>query len=249
MAPEAYCFHRIFEPAEPAEFRMERHYFLYAREGTLRLQAEGSRWTLPPARAAFIPAGHPVVVSIHSRTTSASVLFSPDFYGEFPQRLSVFEMSALSRELVTECMAWGADSGPLPPYARRIFQALAAVVAKLAESPSPCVLPIPKSPALTKALALTEELSAKDPDFEAIARATGQSSRTLARRFAQEMGMTWSDALRRIRVIRAVEALANSDRPITTISMDVGYNSVSAFNTAFRSVMGTTPSQYRSTLR
>ncbi len=249
MTPEATCFHRVFEPAGAAEFRMDRHYLLYASEGTLRLEADGQSWTLPPARAAFIPAGQGVMVSIRSRLVSASVLFAPDHYPDLPERLAVFEMSPLARELIAEGLIQQTETGPLAPYAKRLFDTLAVVVSRLAENPSPCVLPLPRSASLTRALALTQEQFAGKPDFEAIARATGQSSRSLARRFAEEMGMTWRDALRRIRVIRAVEVLASTDRSITEVALDVGYGSVSAFNAAFRAVMGKTPSEYRATFR
>ncbi len=247
MEPEAYCFHRHFDPAGPTEFQVERHYLLHALEGTLRLEAEGRRWTLPPARAALIAAGHPITVSIQTKLTSASVLFSTDFMPAPSRVLSVFDMSPLARALIAECRQWGPDSGRLSPYARRIFETLAAVVQKLAQDPSPCVLPSPSSAELARALAMTEELSHGSPSFEEIARATGQSPRALSRRFATEMGMTWREALRRVRMIRAVEALATSDAPITEIAMSVGYNSLSAFNAAFRDLTGKSPSAYRAT--
>lgn len=249
MTPQAYCFHKSFEPAGPSEFRMDRHYLLYAMEGTMRLEADGRRWTLPPARAALIAAGHPVTITILSRLTSASVLYAPGFAPAPPQALSVFDVSPLARELIAECRDWGSESGPLGPYAQRIFEALVAVSLKLAETPSPCVLPTPASPALARALALTEELADGAPVFAEIARATGQSPRALARRFSAEMGMTWREALRRIRLIRAVETLASSDAPVTEIALGVGYNSLSAFNAAFRDLMGKTPRDYRATFR
>lgn len=249
MRPDAYCFHQSFEPAGPSEFRMDRHYLLYAMEGTIRLEANGRRWTLPPARAALISAGHPVTISILSRLTSASVLYAPSFAAAPPQVLSVFDVSPLAHELIAECRQWGPEGGALSPYAQRIFETLVAVALKLAETPSPCVLPAPASSALARALALTEELADGTPVFAEIAKATGQSPRALARRFSTEMGMTWRETLRRIRLIRAVEALASGDAPITEIALGVGYNSLSAFNTAFRDLMGKGPRAYRASFR
>jgi AraC-like DNA-binding protein len=249
MEPDAYCFHKSFEPAGPHLFQLERHYLIYALSGTLRLQAEGSRWTLPPARAALIAAGHPINLSILTRISSASVSFSPEFVAAPARSVTVFEMSPLARELIVECRSWGADSGPLSPYSRQIFQALAAVVWKLADRPSPCVLPVPVSAGLTRALALTEERAAEEVTFEQIARAAGQSPRALARRFAEEMGMSWRQTLRRIRIMRAVEALAARDASITEIALSVGYGSLSAFNAAFRDLMGSSPSDYRRSFR
>ncbi len=225
---------------------MDRHYFLFALEGTLRLEAGGQRWTLPPARAALIAAEQLVVVTIASRLTSASVLFESQMFNP-PQALAVFDVSPLARELVRECRGWGPEGASQTAYARQMFRALASVIGGLAATPSPCVLPAPSSRVLARALALTEEAASGQPSFEAIAHAIGQSPRTLARRFAEEMGMTWRETLRRIRIIRAVEILASGDASVTEVAMQVGYTSLSAFNAAFRDLMGVTPSQYRKT--
>ena len=249
MEPEAYCFHRSFEAAGPSVFRMDRHYLLYAMAGTIRLEAQGRRWTLPPARAALIAAGEPITVSILSRLTSASVLFAPDFMEAPRQVLSVFDISPLARELIGECRQWGPESGPLSSYALQVFALLAEVVRTLAETPSLCVMPVPSSPELARAIELTEETAAAAPTFAGIARATGQSSRALARRFSEELGMTWSEALRRIRIIRAVEALAVTEAPVTEIALEVGYSSISAFNAAFRDLTGKSPTEYRASFR
>lgn len=247
MEPEAYCFHKKFEPGDPTKFQVDRHYLLYAREGTIRMESEGQRWTLPPARAALVAAGHPITITVLSKLTSASVLFTPEFMPCPPQALSVFDVSPLARQLIVECRDWGPQNGPLTPYSKRIFETLALVVLDLSQSPSPCVLPVPNSAAVIGALALTEKLSSGTPRFDEIARATRQSSRALARRFSEEMGMTWGEALRRIRMMRAVEELAGTDASVTEIAMGVGYNSLSAFNVAFRDLMGMNPTTYRTT--
>jgi AraC-like DNA-binding protein len=248
MQPEAYCFHQSFDPEGPSEFRMDRHYLLYAREGTMRLEAEGRRWTLPPARAALIAAGQQVTVTILSKLTTASVLFQPGFIPAPPNALSVFEVTPLARELIAECRAWGSDC-VLDDYARKIFATLGDVALRLAANPSPSSLPAPASVALKRALELTEAEAAGAPSFESVAKATGQSPRALARRFATEMGMTWREALRRIRLIRAIEALALTDQSVTQVALDVGYGSLSAFNAAFRDLTGKSPGQYRASFR
>ncbi|MBR0556302.1 helix-turn-helix domain-containing protein [Ciceribacter sp. L1K23] len=249
MEPDAYCFHRSFEPAGPTEFRTDRHYLLYALEGTIRLEAGGRRWTLPPARAALIAAGEPITISILSKLVSASVLFSPSFMPAPARALTVFDVSPLARELIAECRQWGQETSSLTSYARQIFKTLSTVALRLAETPSPCVLPAPASEGLARALALTEERARGEPDFDTIARDSGQSPRTLARRFSEEMGMTWREALRRIRIIRAVEALAMTDASVTDICLSVGYTSLSAFNAAFRDLTGKTPTEYRASFR
>lgn len=244
MEPEAYCLHREFEPEGPIPFQIDRHYLLYAASGAMRLEAVGRRWMLPPARAALIAAGQPVSVTVLTRLTSASVLFAPGFMAA-PPAVTVFDVSPLARALIGECRIYGPDDGPLPPYGHALFQMLSVVALQLTTTPSPLSLPIPQSEALRRALDLTEATASDALTFVDIAHQTGQSPRALSRRFAVEMGMTWRQALCRIRMMRAVEALSGSDLPVTEIAFAVGYNSVSAFNTAFRALLGVSPTQYR----
>lgn len=249
MQPDAYCFNRSFEPADPSQFEVDRHYLLYALAGTIRLEADGQRWTLPPARAALIRAGHPITITVLSKLTSASVLFSPQFLKPPKHVLTVFEMSPLARELVRECRDWGPENGPLSPYAKRIFGTLGDVVQNLALVPSKCVLPAPVSPQLKRAVQLTENLAYGEPTFENIAIQSNQSPRALARRFSGEMGMTWREVLRHFRVMKAVEVLATTDAPVTEIAMSVGYGSLSGFNAAFRQQMQMSPTEYRTSVK
>jgi AraC-like DNA-binding protein len=173
------------------------------------------------------------------------VLFSTDFMTSPKNVLTVFEMSPLARELVRECRNWGADSGPLSPFAKRIFGTLADVVHQLALVPSKSVLPSPKSPQLVRAVQLTHDMAHAEPTFGEIAAQSNQSPRALARRFSSEMGMTWREVLRHIRIIKAVELLATTDAQITEIAFSVGYGSLSGFNAAFRQQMQMSPTEYR----
>ena len=249
MRREAFAFAREFEVAPPSELRVDRHYLLCASRGALRLEAQGNVWVLPPARAALIAAEEPIQVAIAQPVTTSSVLFDPDFAPEPPAPLTVFDLSPLARALVTECAGWPDAEEPLPAYARSIFGALAAVAWRLAEHPSPVTVPAGRSPELRRALALTGARLAAEPRFADIARDVGLAPRSLARRFEDECGMTWTAVLRRMRVLRAIEELATDQRSVTAIAHAVGYTSLSAFNLAFRDLTGRTPTDYRSTFR
>lgn len=239
----AYCIHRLFESAGPTQFRMDQHYFIYALSGTMRLEADGHRWMLTPARGALISANHAVTVTILSPLTSASVLFEPSLMTP-KAPLRVFDMSQLCRELVRACRNCG-PSHQHDEYSKAILLALAAEIFRLSLSPSRCILPNPVSSSLARALTITEDAIASDPKFEVIAKSVGQSPRTLARRFSKEMGMTWREALRRLRIMKAIELLATSDANVTEISFGVGYASLSAFNSAFKDLIGMSPKDYR----
>ena len=249
MTRKAYSFVRTLA-AEPArDLCVDRHYLLCASAGALRLEAQGRAWLLPPARAALIEAGRPIRVSLPQPVTTASVLFDTAFTPALPAPLTVFDLSPLARALVTECGTWGNSDQPLTAYAETLFAALAAVTWRLAEQPSPVVVPVGRSPELRRALRLTVERLGGEVRFEDLAAEVGLAPRSLARRFSDETGMTWRAALRRMRVLRAIEELAAGDTPVTKIAYMVGYSSLSAFNAAFQELTGRTPTEYRASFR
>ncbi|MFN8050492.1 MAG: AraC family transcriptional regulator [Acidimicrobiales bacterium] len=245
MTLAAYSFVGDFDPAGPRSLCVDRHYLLAASRGVLRLEVDGTAWSLPPARAALIRAGVPIEITIPQRVTTASVLFDPEFVPPPPKPLTVIDLTPLARSLVLECTRWGEDAGPLDDYALTMFRALAAATWTLAQHPSPAHMPTGRSSEVRRALAITADRLADHPRQGDIANAVGLTSRSLARRFEHELGMTWSAALRRLRVLRAIEELAGTDNSVTRIAMDVGYSSLSAFQVAFRDLIGQSPSDYR----
>ena len=249
MAAEAYSVFRTFSPAARRAFLFDRHYLLYSASGSMRLEAEGKVWALPPARAALIAAGRQIDITLPQAVVACSVLFDTTFVPNPAATLAVVNMSPLARELILHCAAWTDPEGPLDAYGRQLFLTLAAVVNRLAATPSRAAMPAPKSRGLAQAVALTEERIATTPDFETIAADVGMTPRSLARHFATEMGMTWRQVLRRLRIIHALELLAEESASITETAFAVGYASLSAFNVAFLEFVGETPTSYRRSLR
>ncbi len=244
----AFCVYRDFPPEAGKTVQFDRHYLLYAAKGTMRLQAAGRAWTLPPARAALIAADAPITLDIATTITCCSALFGPAHYDAPAEPLRVLDMSPLARELILACRAHGPDAAALDADGKMLFDTLYMLATRAAAMPNTMWMPVGQSAPVQKALTLTEARMGEPVTFSDIATAVGLTERTLARRFQDEVGMPWRDCLRRLRMIRAVEALADPNRQITQIAMDVGYSSSSAFNSAFLEFTGQTPSTFRAEL-
>jgi AraC-like DNA-binding protein len=80
--------------------------------------------------------------------------------------------------------------------------------------------------------------------LEEIARETGMSRRTLARKLASE-GLTFSEISENLKADLARHHLKNSDLPISQIAWLLGYREVGAFTHAYKRWTGMTPSQSR----
>lgn len=71
----------------------------------------------------------------------------------------------------------------------------------------------------------------------------GASSRTLSRVFLREAGMTFSEWVRRMRLSLALDRL-KAGQSVTTVALDLGYASPSAFCAMFRKMLGSTPTRF-----
>ncbi|MGZ4843300.1 MAG: helix-turn-helix transcriptional regulator [Candidatus Angelobacter sp.] len=78
-----------------------------------------------------------------------------------------------------------------------------------------------------------------------VARAAGVHPVYLGQIFRQEFGETLGEYLNRIRVRTAAELLANSDLPLSTVALDLGFYDQSHFTRVFREFTGTTPGIFR----
>jgi hypothetical protein len=180
VGSQAFSFVRDFVPEPARRFCVDRHYLLAASRGALRLEVDGTAWSLPPARAAIIRAGVPIQITIPQPVTTASVLFDAEFAPPPPCNLTVVDLTPLARSLIAECSGWTDDTAPLDDYALTLFRALAAVTWKLAEHPSPARMPTGRSTEVRRALAITEERIADDPRFASDTRRCRPSNRRSA---------------------------------------------------------------------
>ena len=67
----------------------------------------------------------------------------------------------------------------------------------------------------------------------------------LSRVFKQDTGFSFSEYLNKFRIKKAVKLLEISDRNITEISLEVGFNSCNHFCKIFKSIMGVSPLVYK----
>lgn len=80
--------------------------------------------------------------------------------------------------------------------------------------------------------------------LQALAERAGMSRSSFAVRFKETVGSSPMDYLTRWRMLLAGDRLTNSSDPISVISPSLGYESESAFSTAFKRVMGCSPRRY-----
>lgn len=67
----------------------------------------------------------------------------------------------------------------------------------------------------------------------------------LSRRFKENMGITFTDYLQKVRIEHSMCLLANTNRKIIDIAGVCGYSDMKSFNAVFKKIVGTTPQKFR----
>ena len=94
---------------------------------------------------------------------------------------------------------------------------------------------------------LSERRLYRDPDLtlERLARRVGIPGRQVSRAINRKCGQNVSQTINEWRIREAMELLIQTDRPVTAIMFDCGFQTKSNFNREFRRVAGTSPSDWR----
>lgn len=99
-------------------------------------------------------------------------------------------------------------------------------------------------PVTARALAALHGDVARDWSVEALARLCGVSRSTFAGRFRAVVGMAPIDYLLNWRMAIAKDELSRGAKSVGEIAFDIGFQSSSAFTTAFRRLVGCPPTQF-----
>jgi len=85
--------------------------------------------------------------------------------------------------------------------------------------------------------------------IDSISKSTGMSRRNFDRRFKKAVGVSPLAYLQQTRIDTAQDLLKNSNLSVSEIMYQVGYQDTAHFSRLFKKKNGTTPRQYRSTVR
>ena len=217
-----------------------RGQLMYCSSGVMIIQSEGTSWVAPPNRAVWMPAGVTHTFFPQTRVQLRNLLVLPGVEGALPKERCFVEVSPLLRELIVKAVT-GLDSCRSDAHRGRLLQ---LIIDELQPSQAaPLRLPEPADPRIRR---ICEHIKAEPADprtLEDWSTTAGASSRTLARLFLRETGLSFSNWRRQARLIHAT-MLLGLGHSVTSAALESGYESPSAFIEMFRRSVGETPGQY-----
>jgi AraC-like DNA-binding protein len=231
------------EYAPGDEIALHQHPFaqlLFASSGVMTVATEQGTWVVPPERAVWVPArvGHSIRMT---GRVSMRTIYLDDALGPLAgQACCVVQVSALLREGILRAVGFAQPYRDGGPEAR-----LVSVIAdEIRAAPTaPLHLPLPRDP---RARRVADALRAAPGDPRTLAdwaRLAGASPRTLERLFKRETALAFAAWRQQARLVRGLEQLASGDS-VTSVALDLGYETPSGFIAMFRRALGTSPGRY-----
>lgn len=219
----------------------QRHQLMYSHKGSIHVVTEAGSWMLPPTRAIWIRGG-----TAHSfqarRSVELQVIYiDPAIMPAVDwEDCVVVNVTPLVRELVSATVAL--------PWDYRLDSAAGRLAGVLLDQlvvmpHAPMNLPEPSDPRAKRVTALLRADPSRRSTLIELAAVAAVSARTLERLFHVEAGMSFNDWRQRLRLVTALEMLADG-ASVNWVADAIGYDNPSSFINAFRKLFGVTPGGY-----
>jgi AraC-like DNA-binding protein len=207
--------------------------------GIIRVETETALWIVPPGKAIVIPASIVHAVSAPVAATLCTLRLDGTVWpvsGHGERTIAMTPLALAMVEAVTGMTA--------PPLPGTFGSRLAALLLEILRDAPPDGFHVrrPRDPRLRQIVEALMQDPSDPASLSDWGRRVGASDRTLSRLFETEIGMGFRDCRRSIQIHSAVARLG-SGQALTEIAADLGYESLSAFIHAFRTVVGETPGQ------
>ncbi|MBU8547249.1 MULTISPECIES: AraC family transcriptional regulator [Roseomonadaceae] len=229
LLPTTPAFSLYSEPGSPCIVAEPQHEAVRhgEQEGEPEFIALGGSFTFEQINAPILLALLPDLIRIPALEGHATrfgrliALLSEECAADFPGKDLILQR--MLEVLLVEALRWGiVDRGRAPTGLLRGMQ----------------------DPAIGRAMrAVHSDVRAKWP-VDKLARIAGMSRSAFAARFSETVGCAPFEYLARWRMAIAKDALARGSKPLDRIADEIGYESASAFSTAFRKRIGRSPGSF-----
>lgn len=219
-----------------------RGQFVFASAGSVLVYTEGESWIIPPQCAIWLPAG--VGHEMHMRGGAVNI-FNTYIYSIAAERVGlskscqVLSVSPLLKNLL--CVASDLPKLYSEQREQRIMDLILDEIAAM--HPMNLNVPLPTEPRLARVCHWMLENPSLNISIDQAASMAGMSRSTFTRQFRYYTSVSFVEWRRQVCLLVSLSRLYTGES-VTSIALDLGFSSSSAFTTIFRRLLGNTPSTY-----
>jgi AraC-like DNA-binding protein len=209
--------------------------------GMMTVRTGHGTWVVPPEQAVWLPPGevHQVEMSGGPVSTRSAYMW-PDALDGLPQKCLVLGMTPLMRSLLQEAV----DVPLHYDLDGRDGLVMALLLQEARRLPVlPLSLPFPQDRRLARRCRRLMEQPTPHDSIEHWSKSLQMSRRAFTRLFRAQTGMSFAEWRQQACLFAALPRLAAGEA-VTTVALDLGYDSPAAFTSMFRRALGVPPSRY-----
>ncbi len=243
----AYCSASERNEIETPLHAHNKGQFIYAQKGTLHIMADNNQYFLPVEHFIWIPKN--TTHRIWTNNTQI-IMFTIYFdnenqHDEFFKHTGVYKVNNLLHEMIVFARKWDGYINIHTPVAFDFLQAIKAILPELSKIRKPPLLGFVKSnnKRLVEVMEYLRGNLEQKIDLTSVAFKFGFSTRSLSRLFSTE-GINFNSYLQSVRIVKAMELLAEKSMDVNSVSLMVGYESPASFSKIFKRFTGVSPSEY-----
>jgi len=215
------------------------HQLLCPWSGAMTVYGGRFSWIVPPGTAVLLPAETRHSIRMWGDVAGRSLYFPPSLQAPALalEECRVISVTPLLRELICRVIEWRALDTRVPVQ-QALLHLLLDEMNTVPESQLSLPLPVDE-----RAMNVARHILACPSAAETIdswSRRYAVSRRTLERLFREETGLSIGLWRQKARMLNSIRILAEG-KSVTTVALDTGYGSLSAFIAAFRKTFGYTP--------
>ena len=227
-----------------------RAQLVYATSGIVRAVTPLGLWMLTPGNALLI--GSQIEHELHmvGQVSMRTLYIEPDSLAPQKQECSVVSVDALLRATILGLFDARAEEADEAGQSRTalLVPLILRLLRDAEEGAHAARLPLPANGRLRSICESLIAQPASNDTLERWAERVGASSRTVARLFRVETGMSFGQWREQLRLAEAMSKLSVG-HAAGQVAQDLGYADVRTFTVMFRRAFGSTPQQFRQQFR
>jgi AraC-like DNA-binding protein len=163
------------------------------------------------------------------------------YYG----KLGIYPASELLIQMINYTERWDGRHVTRKDDNFEFLIALKNILPQFDNKSLPIVLPTTDNEPMERIVKYLEKNISERLTVNEVSSRFNMSERTLSRLFQSTMQMTFLQYVKTIRMVKAIEMLLKTQKPIGEIAFDVGYVTISSFSDAFHEFTHARPSDFR----
>lgn len=220
----------------------------YVEGGIAYITIHYKTYIVPARHYFWVPKGMPHILRIgHSATVLRSLYFyaHDDATDPFYSKLGIYPASELLIQMINYTEHWDESHINRKNENFDFLVALKKLLPQLNNKALPIILPITDDERMQKIIRYLDKNISEPVSLKSLSERFSMSERSMSRLFQSHLQISFLQYFKTLRMVKAIEMILKTSKPISDIAFLVGYDSLGSFSNTFYAFTHSRPTDFR----